>query len=58
MAKSRSESLLQEAFPLLSLRGAEGDEAISKGSPRGRAQRLARADKPYRILALDGRGLR
>jgi hypothetical protein len=29
MAKSQSESLLREAFPLLSLRGAEGDEAIS-----------------------------
>ena len=49
MAKSRRESLLREAFPLLSLRGAEGDEAISKGSPRGRAQRLARAEAKYEI---------
>jgi hypothetical protein len=48
MAKSRSEALLREAFPFLSLRGAEGDEAISKGSPRGRQHCLARADKPYR----------
>jgi hypothetical protein len=39
MAKSRSESLLREAFPLLSLRGAEGD----------RAQRLARAEAKYEI---------
>jgi len=30
MAKSRSESVLRGAFPLLSLRGAEGDEAISR----------------------------
>jgi hypothetical protein len=43
MAKSRSESPLREAFPLLSLRGAEGDEAISKDSQRGRKQCLARA---------------
>ncbi len=43
MAKSQSESLLREAFPLLSLRGTEGDEAISKDSSRGRQQSLARA---------------
>jgi hypothetical protein len=35
MAKSRSESPLRGAFALLSLRGAKGDEAISKDSPRG-----------------------
>ena len=46
MAKSRSERPLQEAFPLLSLRGAEGDVAISKGSPRGTDQSLARAEDP------------
>ena len=46
MAKSRSERPLQEAFPLLSLRGAEGDVAISKGSPRGTDQSLARAKRP------------
>jgi hypothetical protein len=43
MAKSRSESPLRGAFPHLSLRGAEGDEAISKDSPRGREECLARA---------------
>jgi hypothetical protein len=30
MAKSRSESPVPSAFPLLSLRGAEGDVAISR----------------------------
>ena len=30
MAKSRRESVSREALPLLSLRGAEGDEAISR----------------------------
>jgi len=35
MAKSRCESLLRRAFSRVSLRGAEGDEAISKDSPRG-----------------------
>jgi hypothetical protein len=30
MAKSQSESRLRGAFPYLSLRGAEGDEAISR----------------------------
>jgi hypothetical protein len=49
MAKSRSEALLREAFPFLSLRGAEGDEAISKGSPRGRQRCLARAEMPHWI---------
>jgi hypothetical protein len=49
MAKSRRESPLREASPPLSLRGAEGDEAISKGSPRGTEQCLARADKPCRL---------
>ncbi|MGA2670140.1 MAG: hypothetical protein ABSF21_01790 [Dehalococcoidia bacterium] len=43
MAKSRSESLLRSALSLRSLRGAEGDEAISRGSPRGREECLARA---------------
>ena len=44
MAKSRRESPVREAFPLLSLRGAEGDKAISEGSPRGREECLARAE--------------
>ena len=30
MAKSQSESRLRGAFPYMSLRGAEGDEAISR----------------------------
>ena len=44
MAKSRRESPVLSALPLLSLRGAEGDAAISKGSLRGRQQCLARAE--------------
>jgi hypothetical protein len=51
MAKSRSESLLRGAFSLLLLRGAEGDEAISKDSPRGRKECLARARAKYEILS-------
>ena len=35
MAKSQSESPLRLAFSLVSLRGAEGDEAISRDSPGG-----------------------
>ena len=35
MAKSQSESPLRRAFSLVSLRGAEGDEAISRDSPGG-----------------------
>jgi hypothetical protein len=45
MAKSRSESPLQGVFPLVSLRGAEGDEAISTDSPRGREECPARAKR-------------
>ena len=43
MAKSQSESSLPGTFPLVSLRGAEGDEAISRYSRRGREECLARA---------------
>jgi len=43
MAKSRSESPLLGAF-FSSLRGAKGDEAISKDSPGGTKQCLARAE--------------
>jgi hypothetical protein len=50
MAKSRRESPLREAFPLLSLRGAEGHEAISKDSPRGREQCLARAEAVLNVV--------
>ena len=46
MAKSQSEAPLRVAFSLGSLRGAEGDEAISKDSPGGTKQCLARARIP------------
>ena len=36
MVNSQSESLLREAFCIMSLRGAEGDEAISKIRRGGR----------------------
>ena len=45
MAKSQSESPLPVAI-FLSLRGAEGDVAISMDSPRGRERCLARAKEP------------
>ena len=57
MAEPRCEPPVPSAFAMLQLREAEGDVAISKGSPRGRAQRLARARNalPF-FLALHGRG--
>jgi hypothetical protein len=36
MANSRSEAPVRRVFRYLSLRGAEGEEAISTDSPRGR----------------------
>ncbi len=49
MANSRSESPVRRVFGYLSLRGAEGEEPISSGSPRGREQCLARARKPFAL---------
>jgi hypothetical protein len=49
MAKSRRGSLVPSPLPLLSLRGAGGDAAISEDSPRGRQQCLARAEMLHRI---------
>ena len=56
MGKSRSGSPLPGAF-FSSLRGAEGDAAISKDSPRGRQECLARAKMTYHIPSpLKGEG--
>jgi hypothetical protein len=56
MAKSRRESPLREAFLPLSLRGAEGDEAISMVR-RGEENSAWPGQKASpRFLALEGRG--
>lgn len=58
MAKSRSESSLREALTLLSLRGAEGDEAISKDSPRGTEMSGPGKKALPHFLAPEGRGFK
>ena len=58
MAKSRSESILREAFCSVLLRGVEGDEAISR-IRKGEENDAWPGQNalPY-FLALEGRGLR
>jgi hypothetical protein len=53
MAKSQSESRLRGAFPHLSLRGAEGDEAIS-GIRQGEARNAWPGQKNYCFSSLRG----
>jgi hypothetical protein len=53
MGKSRSEPRLPGVF-FSSLRGAEGDAAISTDSPRGREERLARARTTIAFSPLTG----
>jgi len=53
MGNSRSESPRPGSFVLLpSLQGVEGDGVISKDSPRGKEQGLARAEeRPVFVIA-------
>ena len=49
MAKSQGESPLRQVFAPLSLRGAEGEVAIPKGSPRGRKSAWPGQRTPCRV---------